>query len=100
MTNAQDVLVDKKIQSAYIKLKSYSNDQNYILEISDNGGGISEDVRDKIFNPYFSTKLKKDGTGLGLYMSKTIVEEHCRGSLSCYNTQDGVCFKMELPHAQ
>ncbi|PHQ56331.1 MAG: hypothetical protein COA30_04760 [Sulfurimonas sp.] len=100
VTNAQDVLVDKKIQSAYIKLKSYSNDQNYILEISDNGGGISEDVRDKIFNPYFSTKLKKDGTGLGLYMSKTIVEEHCRGSLSCYNTQDGVCFKMELPHAQ
>ncbi len=100
VSNAQDVLVEKKVQSAYIKLKSYSDDKNYILEISDNGGGISEDVIDKIFNPYFSTRLKQDGTGLGLYMSKTIVEEHCRGKLSCYNTSDGACFKVELPYAQ
>ncbi len=100
VSNAQDVLVEKKVQSAYIKLKSYSDDENYILEISDNGGGISEDVIDKIFNPYFSTRLKQDGIGLGLYMSKTIVEEHCRGKLSCYNTSDGACFKVELPYAQ
>ncbi|SFV66384.1 PUTATIVE TWO-COMPONENT SENSOR [hydrothermal vent metagenome] len=100
VSNAQDVLVEKKVQSAYIKLKSYSDDENYILEISDNGGGISENVIDKIFNPYFSTRLKQDGTGLGLYMSKTIVEEHCRGKLSCYNTSDGACFKVELPYAQ
>ncbi|CAI6149807.1 MAG: Sensor protein FixL [uncultured Sulfurimonas sp.] len=100
VSNAQDVLVEKKVQSAYIKLKSYSDDENYILEISDNGGGISEDVIDKIFNPYFSTRHKQDGTGLGLYMSKTIVEEHCRGKLSCYNTSDSACFKVELPYAQ
>ncbi|MDF1883919.1 PAS domain S-box protein [Sulfurimonas sp. SAG-AH-194-C21] len=98
--NAQDVLVEKNIKNPYIKLKSYVNDGNYILEVSDNGGGIPQDVMDDIFNPYFSTKLKKEGTGLGLYMSKTIVEEHCEGNLSCYNTQDGACFRIELPNAQ
>ena len=100
MSNAQDVLVEKKVQSAYIEVKSYSDAENYILEISDNCGGISEDVIDKIFNPYFSIKLKQDGTGLGLYMSKTIVEEYYGGKLSCCNTSDGACFKIELPYAQ
>ncbi|MDF1877564.1 PAS domain-containing protein [Sulfurimonas sp. SAG-AH-194-L11] len=97
--NAQDILVDKNIQNPYIKLKSYVENENYVLEVSDNGGGVPEEIMDKIFNPYFSTKLKKDGTGLGLYMSKTIVEEHSRGRLSCYNTQDGASFKIELPNA-
>ena len=97
--NAQDVLVDHKITNPYIKLKSYTSDGKYILEITDNGGGISPNVIDKIFDPHFSTKLNKDGTGLGLYMSRTIVEEHCGGKLSCYNTQEGACFKLELPSA-
>ncbi|MEA3490962.1 MAG: ATP-binding protein [Campylobacterota bacterium] len=69
----------------------------YILEVSDNGGGIQEEIIENIFDPYFSTKSKKNGTGLGLYMSKIITEEHCDGELQVENITDGVLFKVILP---
>jgi len=94
--NSEDILVEKKIKNPYVKIKSYTNNGENILEISDNGGGISKDIIDKIFEPYFSTKTKADGTGLGLYMSKTIVEEHCGGKLEVENTKDGAIFKIIL----
>ena len=99
MKNSQDILLEKKITDPFILLKSYESESAYVLEISDNGGGIDEEILEKVFDPYFSTKMKKDGTGLGLYMSKTIVEEHCGGKLSCFNQEDGVCFRMEIPFA-
>jgi PAS domain S-box-containing protein len=94
--NAQDVLSEKSIDNKYIRVKTSVEDKKHILEISDNGGGIDEDVIENIFDPYFSTKLQKDGTGLGLYMSKIIIEDHCNGKLTCSNTKDGVCFKIEI----
>lgn len=94
--NAEDILMENQILNPYIKIKTYEKNGYYILEIIDNGGGIPEDIIEKIFDPYFSTKKKKDGTGLGLYMSKTIVEEHSEGSLKVSNTQDGVKFKIIL----
>jgi len=90
--NAEDVLLEKDIENPIIKIKTKDN----ILFISDNGGGISEELMDKIFDPYFSTKLGKNGTGLGLYMSKTIIEDHCNGKLSVENGEEGAIFKIEL----
>jgi signal transduction histidine kinase len=95
--NAEDVLLEKKRKNPFIKIYTYTKDGSIYLKISDNGGGIQEDVLDKIFDPYFSTKSKKDGTGLGLYMSKTIIQEHCKGILNVRNTDEGVSFTIQLP---
>jgi len=94
--NAEDILLENKIKSPYIHIKTYEELNDRILSISDNGGGISKDIMMKIFDPYFSTKSKKNGTGLGLYMSKIIVEDHCNGLLQVNNTNDGAVFKIIL----
>ncbi len=98
--NAEDVLLENKVEKPYIHIKTYDDDSWSYLEVSDNGGGIKEDIMDKIFEPYFSTKTKKDGTGLGLYMSKTIIEEHCDGKLIVSNSEDGAVFKIALKIAK
>jgi signal transduction histidine kinase len=92
LKNAQDNFKEKQIKNPYIKITT----ENRTITICDNGGGIQEDVIEKIFDPYFSTKDEKTGTGLGLYMSKTIIEEHHKGKLTAQNTGDGVCFIIEL----
>jgi signal transduction histidine kinase len=62
--------------------------------LCDNGGGISEKIISRIFDPYYTTKDEINGTGLGLYMSKMMVEEHHNGRLIVKNTEDGVCFTL------
>ena len=96
--NAEDILLEKQIEEPYIQLYTYKRDKKMIFEVSDNGGGVPEAVINKIFDPYFSTKTQKDGTGLGLYMSKTIIEEHCQGVLSIHNSSVGATFTIELPN--
>jgi signal transduction histidine kinase len=81
LKNAQDNFKEKETPHPMISIKTFDIDNGVCAEISDNGGGISEEVKAKIFDPYFSTKSEKNGTGLGLYMSKTIVEEHHDGIL-------------------
>jgi signal transduction histidine kinase len=94
--NAEDVLLDKDIKNPQIHIETSCKDNDMILIVKDNAGGVPEDIVDKIFDPYFSTKTKKDGTGLGLYMSKTIIEEHCHGKLDVSNDKNGAVFKIEI----
>ena len=67
------------------------------VKIMDNAGGVDKTIIKQIFDPYFTTKGVKNGTGLGLYMSKTIVEKHLRGILDVYNNNEGACFSIKLP---
>ncbi len=96
LKNAEDALLDTNTQDPTITIESVCSEETKILLISDNAGGIPKDIINKIFDPYFSTKLEKDGTGLGLYMSKTIIEEHCEGKLRVSNDEDGAIFMIEL----
>jgi len=95
--NSSDILNEKSIENKIINITTEEK-KNYIyIIIEDNAGGIPEDVIGKIFEPYFSTKCNKNGTGLGLYMCKTIIEHHCKGSISVENTNIGAKFTIKLP---
>lgn len=96
LSNAKEQLINKNIVNAKIKIKSYDEDEYAVLEISDNAGGISEDIIDNVFDPYFSTKLEKNGTGLGLYMSKNIIEDYHDGRISAKNDNDGAVFTIKI----
>jgi len=96
LNNSQDNFRGKGIASQKISITCTDSDNNLTIEICDNGGGIPEDILPKIFNPYFSTKDTKNGTGLGLYMSKIIIEKHHKGSFIASNVDDGACFTIVL----
>ena len=94
--NSEDNFLEKNIQNAKIEISTKTENSHYVISISDNGGGVQENILPKIFDPYFSTKTEKNGTGLGLYMSKIIVEEHNGGTLNVYNRSDGLVFEITL----
>jgi C4-dicarboxylate-specific signal transduction histidine kinase len=96
LKNAEDILLEKKIDKPVIKIKIYEKLGKNIIKISDNATGIPADVIDKIFDPYFTTKDKKNGTGLGLYMSKRIIENRCGGTLIVDSNSSGAKFKIVL----
>ncbi|MDD2652969.1 MAG: response regulator [Sulfurimonas sp.] len=97
VSNAKEALVERNIQKAKIKIECMEQENTISIAISDNAGGIKEDIMSKIFTPYFSTKSQKNGTGLGLYMTRIIVEENLDAKLIVQNTQDGVMFTIVLP---
>jgi signal transduction histidine kinase len=97
--NAEDALVENNTTDPTITIKCYSESDKSVLEIADNAGGIDPSIIDNIFDPYFTTKEEHNGTGLGLYMSKMIIEEHCKGILSVDNSSVGAVFKIVLNHS-
>lgn len=95
--NSEDVFGARQIDKPSIFIKTYDKDDYSVIEVLDNGGGIPKEHFEKVFEPYFTTKKELDGTGIGLYMSKIIIEEHCKGLLSVHNTETGACFTICLP---
>jgi PAS domain S-box-containing protein len=97
LKNAEDALIENNTSYKKIEITTYEDKDFAIIEIEDNAGGISSDIIYKIFDPYFSTKKAKEGTGIGLYMSKIIIKDHCKGEIIASNNQDGAIFKIKLP---
>ncbi len=95
--NAKEALLENEISNKKILIESQEEDECLVLRVSDNAGGIPQSNLDKIFDPYFTTKGEKNGTGLGLYMSKTIIDKHLHGILKAYNLEDGALFEIRLP---
>jgi flavorubredoxin len=94
--NAKDTLLYRETVDPHIQLTLFENKNKVILEISDNAGGVSKEDIHRIFDPYFTTKHKSLGTGLGLYISKMIIEKNMNGTLSVSNTDRGACFRIVL----
>ena len=96
INNSKDAILEKKINNAWIKIDLEDLGEKIIISIEDNAGGIPDDIIMNIFEPYFTTKHKSVGTGLGLYMSKEIIEKHLKGKLYVKNTKNGAIFYIEL----
>jgi signal transduction histidine kinase len=97
LSNAKDALVENNVVDPKIKVNIYENEDFGFLEIEDNAGGINQDILNKIFEPYFTTKHKNQGTGIGLYMSKMIIEENMNGKLIVENIKNGARFIFAIP---
>lgn len=95
--NSIDVLLDNKIENPIIKIISYQKDNYSIIEIWDNAGGIPEDIIEYIFDKRFTTKGSEKGTGIGLNMSKTIMETKIKGKLTARNYENWAILSMYIP---
>ena len=96
LTNAKDTLSHREVKDAYIQIELFETDNSVVLKISDNAGGIHTKHIHRIFDPYFTTKHKSMGTGLGLYISKMIIEKNMNGILSVENAKHGATFSIRM----
>lgn len=96
LINAKEITTNKA--NKQILIKSYMENNNIVCELSNNGGHIPEEIIDKIFTPYFSTKEERNGVGLSLYTCKVIIELHLKGYIEVHNLEsDVVSFKLSFP---
>ena len=90
LNNSRDAVVGNSVEKPQVIVDLLHKGEKVEIRVKDNGGGIDDDIMDRIFEPYFTTKFKSDGTGVGLYMSKMIIEDSIGGELVLENDDDGV----------
>ena len=100
INNAKDQLLQNNIEAPIINISTYVKNDAFYIDIADNAGGIDERSLDKIFDPYYSTKLEKNGTGLGLYMSKVIIKDYHGGDIYAKNSDNGAIFTIKIEMTQ
>ena len=99
LTNAQEAILRHKGEQKIFVTLDGDGDKMH-LSIQDSGGGIDPKIAHKIFDPYFSTKFESQGTGLGLYMAKMMVENTMNGTIAATNTQDGCMIDIIIPQVE
>lgn len=97
INNAHDAAKLNKVEP-FIKIDLFIQNEMLYLYIEDNGGGIKEEIRDKVFDPYFTTKHQSQGTGLGLYILKIIIQDKMLGNIKLSNTKQGLSLQLTIPH--
>ena len=85
------------MKNKYIHIETKQSDTYTQIIIKDNSGGISKEIINKIFEPYFTTKYEKEGSGIGLYMAKILVEESIGGQLDVESENTSTSFKIYIP---
>jgi len=96
LNNAKDAFSGRQVEEPSVSVQIGTEHGRSFVTITDNAGGIPEGILDRIFEPYFTTKEQGKGTGIGLYMSKKIVEKTMNGSLTVRNTELGAEFRIEV----
>lgn len=96
LANARDALKERAVENKLVKIRAFADGPKAVITISDNAGGIPEAIIGKVFDLYFSTRGSRCGTGVGLYMSKNIIEKNMGGTLSAENIEGGALFRIEL----
>lgn len=96
INNAKDAAINNKVAFPKIEITAKPCEKGCVVYVQDNAGGIPPEIIDKIFDPYFTTKEPGKGTGIGLYMAKTIIEVNMDGKISVENAGSGARFIVEL----
>jgi PAS domain S-box-containing protein len=96
LVNAKDTIVERGISEPRVAIKAFAVDGKAVVTVTDNAGGITVEPMEKIFDPYFTTKGPDKGTGIGLFMSKMIIEQNMNGRLTVRNTAEGAEFTIEM----
>lgn len=99
ISNARETLKERHIAGPWIRLDIYPEKERLCLDVADNGGGVTSQPLEKVFLPYFTTRTGTNGTGIGLYISRLIVEQHFKGTLRVRNDASGAVFMLCLPAA-
>ncbi len=95
--NSIETLFARNVANPMISVEVASSPTSAVVQIRDNGGGMEDDVLPRIFDPYFTTKFASSGVGMGLYMTRMVIEQQMQGQIDAGNMGEGACFTIVLP---